>query len=601
MSPPYDYFKIMKTSHPISIEKLPNPKELEKEIGEFLARKFGGEVKIISPSELPQKLRSESDTGAAQRNPPIRFDLKPAELIAYLDEYVVRQDAAKAILATKICTHFNRIRRAETDGEEALPVGGIKNNVLMVGPTGVGKTYMIRLIARKLGVPFVKGDATKFSETGYVGGDVEDLVRDLVRDADGDIERAQNGIIYIDEIDKIASSQNLHGADVSRTGVQRALLKPMEETEVEMKVAHDPISMIQEIEHFRKTGRRERQAVNTRNILFIMSGAFNGLDEIIRKRITEAPIGFGARLKRPDDASAVLAQVRSEDLISFGFESEFIGRLPVRAIFESLSEADLYEILKNPNNPVILSKKLDFTAYGIQVKFEDAVLRRMARRAFAENTGARGLVSAIEAALMPFERSLPTGHVRRFPVTEAAIADAEKALGDCESDPSSSVRAETFERLRREEIERIRSYITDRKRHLGSKYGISLTPLLIDAVAQYYAGHVVDVGRATERIKALTDDIKNIELLFYNNHDINIVLEEDAVHAIIERLLTARVTLDEVYRQLSADFEYGLKLVRDKTGRSRFFLTRDALLDPEHYVSDLLRDEVDVGPLQPDP
>ena len=601
MSPPYDYFKVMKTSHPTSIEKLPNPKELEKEIGEFLARKFGGEVKIISPSELPQKLRSESDTGAAQRNPPIRFDLKPAELIAYLDEYVVRQDAAKAILATKICTHFNRIRRAETDGEEALPVGGIKNNVLMVGPTGVGKTYMIRLIARKLGVPFVKGDATKFSETGYVGGDVEDLVRDLVRDADGDIERAQNGIIYIDEIDKIASSQNLHGADVSRTGVQRALLKPMEETEVEMKVAHDPISMIQEIEHFRKTGRRERQAVNTRNILFIMSGAFNGLDEIIRKRITEAPIGFGARLKRPDDASAVLAQVRSEDLISFGFESEFIGRLPVRAIFESLSEADLYEILKNPNNPVILSKKLDFTAYGIQVKFEDAVLRRMARRAFAENTGARGLVSAIEAALMPFERSLPTGHVRRFPVTEAAIADAEKALGDCESDPSSSVRAETFERLRREEIERIRSYITDRKRHLGGKYGISLTPLLIDAVAQYYAGHVVDVGRATERIKALADDIKNIELLFYNNHDINIVLEEDAVHAIIERLLTARVTLDEVYRQLSADFEYGLKLVRDKTGRSRFFLTRDALLDPEHYVSDLLRDEVDVGPLQPDP
>jgi hypothetical protein len=210
-------------------------------------------------------------------------------------------------------------------------------------------------------------------------------------------------------------------------------------------------------------------------------------------------------------------------------------------------------------------------------------------------------VSAIEAALMPFERSLPTGHVRRFPVTEGAIADAEGVLGECESDPSSSARAETFERLRREEIEGIRSYITDRKRHLGSKYGISLTPLLIDAVAQYYAGHVVDVGRATERIKALTDDIKNIELLFYNNHDINIVLEEDAVHAIIERLLTARVTLDEVYRQLSADFEYGLKLVRDKTGRSRFFLTRDALLDPEHYVSDLLRDEVDVGPLQPAP
>jgi ATP-dependent Clp protease ATP-binding subunit ClpX len=590
----------MKTLKPTAIEKLPNPKELEKEIGEFLARKFGGEVKIISPSELPQKLQSEGDTGSSRQKRPIHFDLKPTELIAYLDEYVVRQESAKAILATKICTHFNRIRRAETDGEDVIPVGGIKNNVLMIGPTGVGKTYMIRLIARKLGVPFVKGDATKFSETGYVGGDVEDLVRDLVREADGDIERAQNGIIYIDEIDKIASSQNLHGADVSRTGVQRALLKPMEETEVEMKVAHDPISMIQEIEQFRKTGRRERQTVNTRNILFIMSGAFNGLDEIIRKRITEAPIGFGARLKRPDDAGAVLQSVRSEDLIAFGFESEFIGRLPVRAVFGGLGEADLYEILKNPNNPVILSKKLDFSAYGIQIKFEDGVLRRLARRAFAENTGARGLVSAIESALMPFERSLPSGRTRTFPVTESALSDPEGTLDDCESDPFSPDRAGTFERLRREEVERIRSHITGRKRHLGGKYGISLTPPVIDIVARYSAGQIVDVGRATERIKALTDDIKNIELLFYNNHDINIVLEEDAVHAIIERLLTARVSLDDVYGQLSADFEYGLKLVRDKTGRSRFFITRDALLDPEHYVSDLLQDDIDVGSLQPD-
>ena len=185
----------------------------------------------------------------------------------------------------------------ESDDPIGSMVGSIKNNVLMIGPTGVGKTYIIKLIADKIGVPFVKGDATKFSETGYVGGDVEDLVRDLVREADDDIELAQFGIVYIDEIDKIASSRNLIGADVSRTGVQRALLKPMEETDVDLKVPHDPISMIQEIEQFRKTGQRDKRSVNTGNILFIMSGAFTDLAPIIKKRLSKQGIGFGAHIR----------------------------------------------------------------------------------------------------------------------------------------------------------------------------------------------------------------------------------------------------------------------------------------------------------------
>ena len=217
-------------------EKFPDPKELEKELGDFLTKKFGGSVKLAAPVVVAQP---EISDHVEPKNPTpkeIHFDLKPEELIAYLDQYLTKQDEAKAILATKICTHFNRIRfRKSAPDEVSDMVGSIKNNILMLGPTGVGKTYMIRLIAHKLGVPFIKGDATKFSETGYVGGDVEDLVRDLVREADGDIERAQYGIIYIDEIDKIASSHNLIGADVSRTGVQRALLKPMEETEVDLE------------------------------------------------------------------------------------------------------------------------------------------------------------------------------------------------------------------------------------------------------------------------------------------------------------------------------------------------------------------------------
>ncbi len=410
-------------------EKIPDPQKIEKEISEFLTEKYGDKVKLVPPIVMPEVDETDEAGDHKRKSGTPDFDLTPEELIAYLDQYIIRQDIAKKVLATKICTHFNRITHQKHWKGAGHIVGGVKNNVLMMGPTGVGKTYMIKLIATKLGVPFIKGDATKFSETGYVGGDVEDLVRDLVREAGNDIERAEHGIIYIDEIDKIAASQYLMGADVSRTGVQRALLSLMEETEVEMKVPHDPVSIMQEVENFRKSGKRERRVVNTKNILFIMSGAFTGLQDIIRKRISKQNIGFGADIVQPDsDPYETLAQIKSEDLTNYGFEGEFVGRLPVRVVFENLSETDLFAILQNPSNPIILNKKIDFAAYGIDIQFDSEALYQLARNAWLEKTGARGLVNAVENALINFESRLPSTEVTKLPVTHATVTNPQKTL-----------------------------------------------------------------------------------------------------------------------------------------------------------------------------
>ena len=576
-------------------KNIPDPKKLEKEIGEFLSEKFGDNVKMVPPMVLPQADAIDK-VKASQRKKQINFDLKPEELITYLDQFVVKQDSAKAILATKICTHFNRIKRAQEtqdDVAKTTMVGNIKNNVLMIGPTGVGKTYIIKLIANKIGVPFVKGDATKFSETGYVGGDVEDLVRDLVREADEDIELAEHGIIYIDEIDKIASSRNIVGADVSRTGVQRALLKPMEETEVDLKVPHDPISMIQEIEKFRKTGKREKQSVNTANILFIMSGAFTDLVPIIQKRLTKQEIGFGARIKDTHEQIDILKQIKSEDLIKFGFESEFVGRLPVRAVFEHLTEQDLHKILQNPNNPIILGKKLDFAAYGIEIKFEDAVLQMLARLAFSENTGARGLVSAVEKTLLEFEKQLPSTRINKFPATKNIIKNPEKFIQKLDTATGDSGSDAQFEELAREERQQIKHYLELNKKHLAEKYNLTMTPSRMDILARFYSRNIMDIENVVKHIKSNYDEIKKIELYFFKNHDINIVLEEDAIDFIIEQLIETPISLKDVYNKVNNDFEHGLKLVREKTGRNRYFITRQALLNPEDHISQLIQSEYD--------
>jgi len=575
-------------------EKFPDPKDIEKEISEFLSKKFGGRVKLISPVVLPEEAPFEEEEEKEEKPPKekrINFSLKPEELEAYLDQYVVKQEQAKAILATKICTHFNRIKYTESSGENNKgPLGQIKNNILMIGPTGVGKTYIIKLIADKIGVPFVKGDATKFSETGYVGGDVEDLVRDLVREADDDIELAQYGIIYIDEIDKIASSTNLIGPDVSRTGVQRALLKPMEETDVDLKVPHDPISMLEEIERYRKTGKRKKRIVNTKNVLFVMSGAFNEVGELIKKRILDQGIGFGSSLTSRSERIDYLQHVKPEDLIKFGFETEFVGRLPVISVFEELTEDDLYAILKNPNNPVIVSKKLDFKAYDISVKFQDRALRALAHLACQEQTGARGLVSTMEKVLLKFEKKLPSRGIIKLAVTEEVVQDPEGVLEKMISSPDDPVWTQSYESLVQEEKESVRKYIKDNQAVLEEKSRIPISSSRVDLIADVYAMSTCDINAVMARIETYFDQIKKVEGYFYKTHDLNISLDEEAIDVIILEMFSSPTALSDLYKRLTTSFEYGFKLIRDRIGRDTFVITKEALNNPEGFFNKLVRE-----------
>jgi len=578
-----------------SDSKVPDQKDLEKELNEYLGKKYGDRIRLVVPmlfpkAETEEASKEEKELGDGKKK--IHFDLKPEELEAFLNDYIIRQGDAKEILATKICTHFNRIKFTEmTQGRNRYEgVGHIKNNILMIGPTGVGKTYLIKLIAKKIGVPFVKGDATKFSETGYVGGDVEDLVRDLVYEANGDMGLAQYGIIYVDEIDKIASSNNLIGPDVSRTGVQRALLKPMEETEVDLKVPHDPISQLEAIEHYRKTGKREKRTINTKNILFIMSGAFNGLEDLIKKRLNCEGIGFGAEIRSKDERADYLKQVKAEDLMAYGFESEFIGRLPVTTVFEKLEVDDLYAILKNPNNPIILGKKKDFKSYGIDIQFEEEALYDLAVKAYEEKTGARGLVSAVEKILIKFEKRLPSTDIQKFVVTRAVVEDPERALGRLLQDPSNPEMLEKFEALLSREKMGLKESILRRESEFKRRYGIVFREGRIDLIVNRMIEKGYDVNTVSEEVVELQRQVEEFERDFQRRTGIDLQFSEDAISRVTEIILKEEGKGTAFFSKLSKDFEYGFELIRDKTGQKEFIVTRETVDDPEGYLNRMIRE-----------
>ena len=574
-------------------EKLPNQKELEKELSDYLSKKYGNRVRIISPFIFPKAEGAGSEEGRSGevKGPAAKFDMLPEELEGFLDSFVVKQHHAKAVLATKVCTHFNRIKhlRKVSGKKKSSGVGMIKNNVLMVGPTGVGKTYIVKLIAQKIGVPFVKGDATKFSETGYVGGDVEDLVRDLVYEADDDISLAENGIIYIDEIDKIASARNIIGHDVSRTGVQRALLKPMEETEVDLKVPHDAVSQIQAIEHFRRTGKKEKKIVNTKNILFIMSGAFGELASIIKKRLQKQGIGFEADVRPTEIPWEILKEVKAQDLVEFGFESEFVGRLPVIVVFDELSKEDLVEILKNPNNPIVLSKRMDFKAYDIEVRFEDEALAKIAGMAAQEKTGARGLVSAIEKVLILFEKQLPSTTIKRLLVTPELVDHPEKELKALLENHGSQELAARFDKAVEKEIENVKAFILARARDFYHRSGLEITDTRAGLMAKIYFKKSSDVNSAFDEFSSVYEQIKMEESSLFNEADIHVSFDDEAIDELIRRAVETDQDAAILAYQLAKKLEYGLKLVNDRSGMESFVVTKEAVTDMEKYINDLMK------------
>src|SRR5881392_4227908 len=276
----------------------PSPEELKTKIAEFMKQNFGDRVSVQTFMQPEPAAAAEDEKPEQADQEKFQFDFLPRDIKAHLDRFVIKQEEAKKVLSIAVCDHYNHAkylaRLEKEDPRRAEETEYIKQNVILVGPTGVGKTYLIKHIAELIKVPFVKADATKFSETGYVGGDVEDLVRELVQKADDDVNRAQFGIIYIDEIDKIASAGNMVGRDVSGRGVQTTLLKLMEETEVPVRSMNDLQAQLQAAFEFQRRGKAKRETINTRHILFVVSGAFERLKQQVSRRIAKAQIGFSA-------------------------------------------------------------------------------------------------------------------------------------------------------------------------------------------------------------------------------------------------------------------------------------------------------------------